>query len=51
MANSNTQTIRLEVKELPAKTVIVYGDRAEVKRQIDLDLKEAGKYTLIVQVC
>jgi hypothetical protein len=43
-------TIQMDVKELPAKAVIVYGDRAEVKRQIELDLSSAGKYSILVKV-
>ena len=38
----------LEARDLPTKTVIVYSDRAEVKRCLELDLK-AGKNLVIVQ--
>lgn len=48
--DSEFQTINLNVKELRTKTVIVYGDRAEIKRHIELDLPTPGKYTILVQV-
>jgi hypothetical protein len=47
---SDQQIFLLDAKNLPAKTVIVYGDRAEVKRSIELEISRAGKFTIIVQV-
>ena len=41
-------TKNLEARDLPTKTVIVYSDRAEVKRILELDLKE-GKNIIVVQ--
>lgn len=49
-SNSATTTIEMEARDLPAKTVIVYADRAEVKRQIEVDLPGRGSYTILVQV-
>uniref|UniRef100_A0AC34QKM3 DUF4139 domain-containing protein n=1 Tax=Panagrolaimus sp. JU765 TaxID=591449 RepID=A0AC34QKM3_9BILA len=41
-------TTCLEAKDLPTKTVVVYADRAEVKRILELDLNK-GKNLVIVQ--
>jgi hypothetical protein len=41
-------TKNLEARDLPTKTVIVYADRAEVKRILELDLQQ-GKNIVIVQ--
>jgi hypothetical protein len=42
-------TKNLEARDLPTKTVIVYADRAEVKRILELDLKE-GKILLLFKM-
>uniref|UniRef100_A0AC34F516 DUF4139 domain-containing protein n=1 Tax=Panagrolaimus sp. ES5 TaxID=591445 RepID=A0AC34F516_9BILA len=41
-------TKNLEARDLPTKTVIVYADRAEVKRILELDLQQ-GKNIVVVQ--
>ncbi|KAI6175439.1 Protein F37C4.5 [Aphelenchoides bicaudatus] len=47
--DSDSAAILFEARELPAKTVIVYADRAEVKREIEVDFAKKGTYTLLIQ--
>ncbi|KAI6227795.1 Protein F37C4.5 [Aphelenchoides fujianensis] len=48
MDDSAAPTIRMDVKALPTKAVIVYADRAEVKRLIRTEVP-AGKSTLLIE--
>lgn len=48
MMTEDCSTKCLEARDLPTKTVIVYADRAEVKRVLDVDLVK-GKNLVIVK--
>lgn len=49
MSHEGVHTHLLEARSLPTKSVVVYGDRAEVKRIVKCDLY-SGRNELIIQV-